>query len=297
MCVKNGLPYLRDALRSVVAQSYKHFELVVQDGGSTDGSIEILENTSDIPSVRIESSQDSGLGQAFSRALARCSGDIVGSIDSDNMLAPGALESAVLFFRRNAYAGAMYGSLNLLDHTGRVSRVFYPAPFDVFRLVRCELVPPFAASFFSRPVCGAALGFDEGIRACMDFELWLRVAHLPIKMVPAPLASMRLSGRNLTCRPEKYDQFCQEKISALKAHLVCGEDQTLSVALWRQCSAGVYCWAAESILELEGPSDRVLWYLDLASELDPGYERMMALRADLRARNAGKSSPEDHHGS
>jgi hypothetical protein len=281
MCVKNGMPYLPEALKSLAAQSCRDFELIIQDGASTDGTLEVLARAKNIPNMRIASAPDRGQGEAYGRALERCTGQLVATLDSDNLLAPDALESMAALFAEHPEAAAIYAGANLIDSQGHVTAVFMPAAFDLLRMLRSELVPPFSASFFSRNVCGDALRFDAQLRMCQDFDLWLRLSHLPILRAPRVVASMRHSGTNVTSRPENYDQLSQEKIAALEAHLLRGERDPLWMAVSRQLCAGVYCWAAECVFELEGASARVPRYLRLATELDPAYERIRTLQARL----------------
>src|SRR5262249_24903502 len=91
LCVKNGMPYLRDAPPSAAAQTCRDFELVVQDGASTDGSLELLRSATGLPEVSLVSAPDAGLGDGCNRAIRRCRGDIVGTIDADNLLEPDAV--------------------------------------------------------------------------------------------------------------------------------------------------------------------------------------------------------------
>src|SRR4051812_31760457 len=98
LCVKNGMPYLPDALASVAGQSHRNIELVVQDAESNDGTLEALAAVSNrLPVVDVVSEPDAGIGDAYNRAIARCRGEIVGSIDADNVLMPDAVEQAVEF--------------------------------------------------------------------------------------------------------------------------------------------------------------------------------------------------------
>jgi glycosyltransferase involved in cell wall biosynthesis len=281
MCVKNGMPYVVRALESVAAQTFRDFELVVQDGASTDGTVEVLRRVEGIPEVRVESAPDSGLGEAYNRVLARCAGELVGTLDSDNLLEPDALERMAAVFRKDPHAAAIYASAILVDAQERPKAVFIPDDYDLLRMLRSELVPPLGAAFFSRRACGEALRFDARMTVSQDFDLWLRLGHLPIRRVPGVVVSVRQSGRNLSSTPENYYLFCREKIEALDHHLARSADP-LPRALARQLHAGVYCWAAESVFSLEGASERVRRYLGEATRLDPGYGRAHALAARLR---------------
>jgi len=69
-----------------------------------------------------------------------------------------------------------------------------PPEFDLLGLMEGAVVPPFATSFFSRQACGDELRFDEEFRTVADFELWLRLAHLPIVRIFDVLADVRVGS-------------------------------------------------------------------------------------------------------
>ena len=117
LTVKNGMPYLPEAIDSLRAQRHRDFELIVQDGGSTDGTLPYLRGISDFP-ISIVSEPDSGIGEARSRAYARCRTDLVGSIDADNLLGPDALSTAVAIFRQHPEAAAVYGAVEMINPDG-----------------------------------------------------------------------------------------------------------------------------------------------------------------------------------
>ena len=213
LCVKNGRTFLDAAIASVAQQSYRSFELIVQDGGSTDGTLELLRGLTSLPSVQIESSRDSGLGQAYNRALPRCRGDIIGTIDCDNVLEPEALTVVADYFSRRDLA-AIYSPCNMIDEQGKVIYTFDPMAFDLLSLMRCDLVPPFSTGFFARKNCGDQLRFDNRFTKCQDYDLWLRLSHLRVEKVPVCLGGTRLSTESMSCRSELYDEFCAEKICA-----------------------------------------------------------------------------------
>ena len=99
MLTKNGMPYVRDAAASLEAQAFEDYELVVQDSASTDGTTEFLRELRR-PDVRVVSEPDAGLGDAYNRAFPRCSGEIVGTLDADNLILPDALETVDALFAR-----------------------------------------------------------------------------------------------------------------------------------------------------------------------------------------------------
>ena len=217
------------------------------------------------------------MGQASNRALRRCKGEIIGSLDADNLLEPDGLACAVEILARHPNCAALYGASKMIDAEGRFLGVFQPAAFELTRLLRCELVPPFASSFFSRRVCGPELRFDETLETCPDYDLWLRIGHLPIVHTSFALASTRVSENSMTRRPERYQQFCRDKIATLERYFTRYERNPVTEQIFREAVAGIYAWAAESIFELEGSSHRFHQFFQRAVGLHASSERLQRL--------------------
>jgi glycosyltransferase involved in cell wall biosynthesis len=291
VCTKNGMPYVREAMASLERQTYRHYEVIVQDAESTDGTAEFL---STLPFERLEVviEPDGGIGDAYNRAFARCSGAIVTTLDADNLLEPGALNRAVELFGENPGSAAIYGAARMIDAEGGSAGLFVPAEFDLHAVMRCELVPPFAQSFFSARVCGSELRFDPRLKTCADFDLWLRLSQLSIRRTAEVLGTVRQSHKSMTHGSGNYEQFCADKLHALDRHVArhpefAGERD--------EAAAGIYCWAAESLLVLEGPSERFRAMLERATRTAPGYQRVEYVRARLAEVNAVSKQPTIVH--
>ena len=280
LTVRNGMPYLPQAINSLRGQEYRDFELIVQDCLSTDGSLEYLRGIDDIQ-ISIESAQDSGIGEAWKRAFQRCRGKIIGSIDSDNLLKPNALSTVVLLLQEHPAAAAVYGGVEMINEDGTTSSTFVPAAFDVLKLISCELVPPWSTAFFSRPACGSHLFFDESLPVCADFDVWLRISHLPILQTDQVLGSTRLSNKSMSCRAESYDLFCEAKIHALEGYVSRIVERQLATASLRLGIVGIYCWAAESLQRLGASRSSVGKFIDLALQADATSSRAKFIRGAL----------------
>jgi hypothetical protein len=155
--------------------------------------------------------------------------------------------------------------------------------------MRCELVPPFSTSFFSPAVCGDELRCDATLKTCADFDLWLRLAHHEIRSTEDLLGRTRLSTKSMTQDPSRYEQFCRDKITALEHHL---NRRPELAAEHAESIAGIYCWAAETLLALEGPSERCRTMLDGAEAAASDYERIdvaIARFADATATRAAST--------
>ena len=278
LCVKNGMPYLPEALASIGRQTYDPFEVLAQDGESTDGSLEVLAEWAPRLRMSVESRADGGVGPAYTRAFLRSQGAIVGSIDADNLLEPEALERVVRRFAERPDAAALYGGAHILRADGKRLCTWHPEDHDFLRAMCCEMVPPFGTAYFSRRLCAHELGRERAMKTCGDYDLWLRLGHLPIVRTADVLGSTRMSDSSITCRPETYEQMCADKITALTAFLASQPPGFALECLARHAVAGIYLWAAESLLGLDGRSERVLAFCRLAARHDPGSPRLRRLR-------------------
>jgi glycosyltransferase involved in cell wall biosynthesis len=271
---KNGMPFVREAVASLEAQSFDDYEVVIQDAASTDGTVEFLSQLR-LSNVHMISEPDTGLGDAYNRAFPRCRGEIVGSVDSDNLMVPNALEAVDALFRKHQTAVAIYGAVTMIDATGQQVGSFVPEVFDQRALMRCELVPPFSTSYFHRQRCGPELRGDASLTAAQDFELWLRLSAREIVRSTTVLGATRLSHKSMSRNAENYERFCAEKIVALERFIAdrphLEPERTAAVT-------GIYCWAAESILEIEGPGPRFESFVDRAAALRPEDERLQRVR-------------------
>jgi glycosyl transferase family 2 len=278
VCTKNGMPYVREAMASLERQTYRRFEVVVQDAVSEDGTAEFV---SALPFDRLEvvSEPDGGIGDAYNRAVERCSGAIVATLDADNLLEPSALARAVsLLHTRKPQIAAVYGAVQMLNAEGTPHEVFVPAPFNRSALMRCELVPPFSTAFFSRAVCDGELRFEVSLKTCADYDLWLRLSGRKIVRTGALLGSTRLSIKSMTRDALRYEQFCRDKITALERYLELHPEHAEERA---ESVAGIYCWSAESLFALEGPSERCVTMLRRAATSAPRYPRVEQLAARI----------------
>jgi glycosyltransferase involved in cell wall biosynthesis len=172
------------AVDSVLAQTYPHVEIVVQDGASTDGTLEILRAYGD--RVKLVSEPDDGADDAFLRSMRRCTGDILGSCLSDERLEPDAVERAVRAFLERPEADAVTGDALRIGFLGNVLGRHTGSPFDLVRYMATEHTPYFVSSFFRRrALAGLGLLDEVSDRTGLEFRMWTElgirgtVAYVP----------------------------------------------------------------------------------------------------------------------
>jgi glycosyltransferase involved in cell wall biosynthesis len=279
--VRNGMPYIQEAMASLTKQDCMDFEVIVQDAASTDGTTEYLNSIRGLD-IHIDSRPDRGQAHGYNRGFAKCRGSIIGTVDADNWLEPTAVSTAIRIFENEPTADAFYGSFNIVDENGKFVEVRKFPPFGRMAIIENTLVPPFGASFFNKAACAQALVSDERIKYCQDFGFWLRLSDRKILRVDDVICSVRSSPQSGTCHIELYDQYCLQKLTMLDAYLEGVGSVPLRAALRRMGRAGIYRWAAESALVLSGEGDYYRLFRDLAEEEDRGNPRITAIDIGLR---------------
>ena len=171
----NQARFLRSAIESVLVQDHPRIEYVVVDGGSTDGSVDILASFGN--RVTWCSEPDNGQAHAINKGLRDSRGEIVGWLNGDDVLAPGAVSAVVKAFEAHPEIGLVYGNGSILDEEGRVVRRFHEIePFSAWRLLYGldYILQP--AAFFRRDALMRAGWLDERLNFALDWDLWIRLA-------------------------------------------------------------------------------------------------------------------------
>jgi len=280
---KNSIPHLRSALEGVARQGYEPYEVVIQDGGSTDGTLEYLASLASTDlgyRVRVRSEPDSGIGQAYNRGLQRAEGDLIWFLATDEVLRPNAVQRAVSWYQRFPNAATIYSGVDLIDEQGGLLKRFLPPPFELLRFMQCAVFPT-PSGFLNRRVIDDDLYYDESLRTCPDYDFWIRIGSRfgPEQLVAvSEVWTAALGTRtSMSFRSEAFDQFCQDKLGILGRHVDRESPDPIIRALWKTSAAGIYCWAAESVHDLTGLTPQFLAYLKEAAALDAGSPRLSYL--------------------
>jgi glycosyltransferase involved in cell wall biosynthesis len=172
----NQRDFLDEAIRSVLEQDVD-IELIVLDGGSTDGSAEVIKRYAD-DLTYWRSAPDGGQAAAIQEGFARATGDVLGWLNSDDLLAPGGVRPVLEALRDHPEAGWAVAHASTVDAKSRhlLHRPTIPVrPADLYNL---HLYLPQESTFFRRDVYRAVGGVDPSLRYAMDYDLWLRLARL-----------------------------------------------------------------------------------------------------------------------
>ena len=218
----NQREFLGRTAQSVLSQTGDiELEWIVIDGGSTDGTLELLRGMLD-PRIRWHSEPDRGQSHAINKGLALASGEVVAWLNSDDVYMPGALAAVAEGFSRHPQAQWLVGRYQIIDRDDRVIRsaiARYKDRWLDHYTYRALLRENFISqpSVFWRRAFGEAVGpLDESLHWTMDYDLWLRMgARSDPLILERVLAQFRVHERSKSGGVDRR-QFDEEYRVALR---------------------------------------------------------------------------------
>jgi glycosyltransferase involved in cell wall biosynthesis len=222
MPLLNQERFLPDALKSVLEQSYKNLELLVVDGGSTDGSLDILKDYSNRDSrLKWITGKDSGPAQAVNRAVLESTGEIIGWLNADDLLSQDSIAETIKIFKENSEYCMVYGHAENIDPHG-VCLGRYPTLLPSTTIQKfqdsCFICQPTVC--FKRSAFDTLGGLDESLKTAFDFDLWIRFFKaFPrcIGFIDRVQARQRLHAESITSN--NRETVALESVTILKKYL------------------------------------------------------------------------------
>ena len=278
LVVKNAIPLVKGTLDSLRRQTFRDFEVIVADGVSTDGTLEVLrEAANDLP-LRIVSEPDRSLAEALAKGLCRATGGIVGMLCADERYYPNTLEQVFKWFEADPNAIVCSGKVDFIDEYDRGMDRYLTAPFNLPAHLACELVPSILSSFFNRPLIGEDFYYDAAVPTCPDYEFWARLGfRFPpsaFKRYDVSVAQAYRTRDLMSFRAESFTQFCRDKLTHLNNLLARGYAGSDHKGLRRRACAGIHMWAAEQLNSIEPAHADILAHCAKAARYDKSYERI-----------------------
>lgn len=212
-CLNPG-PRLIDCLRSVQEQTHPRIEHIVVDGGSTDGSVELLEQWK---SVRWISEPDEGQSSALNKGFAMAQGEVLSWLNADDQLKRDSVRVALQILLQHQ-ADYVYGIVEVVE--GEDTRLWVPPPDPESHLIEMGKggVIPQPGSLFKASAIKMIGGMDESLELAMDFDMWLRFidSGLAGVFVPHVLATFYVHPDSKTGSKGLSPFFLEEARSLLK---------------------------------------------------------------------------------
>lgn len=220
-CSYNHVRFLERTIRSVLDQEYPNLEYIVIDGGSADGSVEILRRYSDRLSYWV-SEPDQGQTHALTKGFERATGEVLCWLCSDDLHEPSTLHEVGRFFTENPDAQIVYGDSTWIDAEDRIIAPKKEHRFNRFIWMYDHNFIPQPSTFWRRDLYRQVGGLDKTFDIAMDADLWMRFAEITkIHHVPRPWSRMRFypeqKVRTLLQRGRQEDRRVRERYLGKKS--------------------------------------------------------------------------------
>lgn len=197
--VYNRRDTISDAITSVRTQTYPDIQHVVQDGGSNDGTLEILARLAS-PAMHVKSARDGGIYDGINRGIARATGDVIGLMHSDDLFASDSILTRVAEVMADPEIDGVYGDLVYVSATdpARVIRYWKSGPYHPDRLNH-GWMPPHPTLYLRREVFNRWGTYDTDFRIAADYEAmlrWLVQGQIHLAYIPEVMVRMRVGGES-----------------------------------------------------------------------------------------------------
>jgi glycosyltransferase involved in cell wall biosynthesis len=262
----NRASLLKEALDSVLAQSYRNVELIVVDDGSTDHTRRLLSSYGDRITVLLQ--PNAGVSAARNRGIQAASGDLIALLDSDDYWLPGKLAAQVDFFKATPQALICQTEEIWIRNGVRVNpkRRHRKLSGMIFQasLPLCLISP--SAVMMRKSLLDEVGLFDEDLPACEDYDLWLRITwKYPVHLISAPLVVKRGGHADQLSRLPELDKYRIRSITRmlLKGVLSNEERQAACRVLEQKCR--IYADGCHK----RGRDDEADYYRSVARQFPP----------------------------
>lgn len=260
MPVYNAEKYLKSSIESVLAQSYKNYEFIIVNDGSTDASIDIIQEFKDPRIKCISNEKNSGIVYTLNKGLSISNGEFIARIDADDLCCADRFETQVGFLIKNKRIGLCSGHIIKINDFGEeMGKVKFPISNEACNL-KFLFGNPIAhpASMFRKSLALKVGGYTAGSEPAEDLDLWLKLSNITkIENIDKVLIYYRVHANNYsTIKREKYVNKLttifnkEEKLKRLikpeflnyHFRMIIGTwnektsyDELKKVRLWKQC--------------------------------------------------------------
>jgi glycosyltransferase involved in cell wall biosynthesis len=204
--------FLERAIRSVLDQNYTNLEYIIIDGGSRDGSVEIIKKYEQHLAYWV-SEKDQGQSDALNKGLKFCSGDIIAWLNADDYYEPGVLETVSNWFIKNPEKNILVGACRMFG-VGVLENMIQPKTVNKGTLTaywQSYFVPPQPSIFFSKSMLDKVGILDTRLHYAMDLDLWLRMSRYEeFVCIPEVLSNYEIHTESKSGSGDGFDKFEKE---------------------------------------------------------------------------------------
>ncbi len=238
---RNGVKTIRRCIEGILVQDYPNIEVIVQDGASTDGTLEILREYGD--KIKLVSEPDNGPNDAMFRCFCRMKGEFFVTSLADEAMLSHAVSWGVENLQNHPEVAAIYSDHYVTDIDGKITGMVRAPQWNFESYFCSDITPPFCTSFFRRS-CYEKIGFTE-YTASDEFDLWINIGvRFPIRYMPCevPLAKYATHMGSISFTEQHQTKRLASRKRAIQK--LC-DDPTISESIRSLCDkalASTYVW-------------------------------------------------------
>lgn len=206
MPVFNAEAYLAQAIESILGQTFKDFEFIIVDDGSTDASPALLQRYARKDGrIHLISRENRGIARTRNELLSQAQGEFVAMMDADDIALPDRLSRQIAFLQHHPDVVCLGSSYQLIDEAGRLLLTCFAVPEEDTAIQRQLLTGSGGVHqptvMFRRATAIAVGGYDETMPVCEDLDLWMRMGEVgKLANLKQPLVQYRLHARSISER-------------------------------------------------------------------------------------------------
>lgn len=305
----NQADFLELTLRSVLEQDYPRIQYLVADGGSSDGSVAVIQRYAHKLAWWVSES-DLGQADAVNKGFSRVQGEIIGWVNSDDLLLPGAVSAVVAAFDAHPEASMVFGDVVSIDERGQTINIMRYGQWGLDDLMTFHIIGQ-PGVFFRRSALEQAGGLDLSYHFLLDHQLWLRLAQTgEMHYLPQALAAARFhaAAKNIAQAARFGEEAYRivawmqtqpalaERYSRLNRRIWAGAHRFNARYLLDGGQAGAALKSYGRSLAADPPTALQEWHRMLYAGLSlVGLGRLKSLYYRLRAALRRKTNPEVYH--
>lgn len=199
----NRAPFLEETIKSVLAQDYKNIEYIILDGQSTDNTLEVVKKFKG--KIVWDSHKNMGEVKAVNKGFSMAHGEIIGIVNSDDPLLPGAISEIVNFMVANPKIIGVYTDWIKTDKDGKeIEKVILP-DYNYEYMLRKHNCTPGPATFYRKIIVDKLKGRDDRFKYVSDFDFWLRAGLMgKFARIPKFLTTFRVHPEAATIKNKGF---------------------------------------------------------------------------------------------
>ena len=203
--------FIEDAIRSVLLQGYPNLEYIIVDGGSSDGSEEVIRRYED-KLTYWSSEPDRGPAAALNKGFQLATGEIFGFLNADDLYLPGSFRKVATRFSTHCSTDVLYGNGLMTDESGRLRMPIFSDLWDLWRMAYGTSVIVQPATFFRKEAFLKTDGFSEELSSCWDAGLWadLALSGATFSHAKDVLGVFRLHNGSITGSGRMHQQISRD---------------------------------------------------------------------------------------